>query len=268
MTWHVDDALLTRWVEGLDGALTGASVEQHLLHCADCRARVPQPADFGAVWTRVRDEIEVPAASRLERLLVRIGVSGPDARVIAVSPAFRAAWLSGLAIVLGFAVVAAMWGEARGQWLFVLVAPLVPAAGVAIGYDPQTEPAHELERVAPYSGARLVLLRSLVLIGTGTPVLFAASLLVPGDLWFLWLVPAAALTVAVLAVSTWFSPLESAGVLSLCWLAVAGSAGRGAAPERVLGSGFLLAYAGFAILAVVVLLLRRGFVGEVQGGTS
>jgi hypothetical protein len=268
MTWHVDDTLLTRWVDGSDGALTGASVEQHLLHCAECRARVPQPDDLGAIWANVRHTIEAPAPSWLERLLLRMKVSVPDARVIAKSPAFRAAWLSGLAVVLGFVVVAALWADSRGQWLFLLVAPLVPAAGVAIGYDPQTEPSREVESVTAYSGVRLVLLRSLVLIVTGLPLLLCASVLVAGGITFLWLVPAAALTVGVLAASTWVSPLEAAGVLGLCWAAVVGSAGRGARPEHLLAGGFLAAYTCLAVLAVLVLALRRAQLGEARGGAA
>ena len=36
-TWHVDPAALADYVEGRLDALTGASVEQHLLGCGACR---------------------------------------------------------------------------------------------------------------------------------------------------------------------------------------------------------------------------------------
>ena len=39
-TWHADDDLLARYVRGDAGAVQGASLEQHLIHCADCRARI------------------------------------------------------------------------------------------------------------------------------------------------------------------------------------------------------------------------------------
>ena len=37
--WHVDDAALRRWIDRADSLAEGASVEQHLLSCAACRAR-------------------------------------------------------------------------------------------------------------------------------------------------------------------------------------------------------------------------------------
>ena len=38
--WHVDDETLRRYVDRTDSLAEGASVEQHLLACAQCRARV------------------------------------------------------------------------------------------------------------------------------------------------------------------------------------------------------------------------------------
>ena len=38
--WHVDGETLRRYVERTDSVAEGASVEQHLLTCAQCRARV------------------------------------------------------------------------------------------------------------------------------------------------------------------------------------------------------------------------------------
>jgi hypothetical protein len=266
MTWHLDDALISGWVSGTDGSVVGASVEQHLLGCADCRARVPRPADLDDTWLRIRDELEAPRPSWVERGLARIGVPDADARVIAVSPAFQAAWLTGLAVILTFVVLAALWGDTRGQWLFVMVAPLVPAAGVAIGYDPETEPGLEQECATPYSRARMVLLRSLALIGTGIPLVVGLSLLLPGDISFLWLVPAATLTAAVLAASTWTAPLPAASALGFAWLVVVLSLSRGYAPEEVLKSGFLLAYFALGLASLVVVVVRRGRFGELVGG--
>ena len=38
--WHLDDDTLRRYVERTDSLAEGASVEQHLLTCEQCRARV------------------------------------------------------------------------------------------------------------------------------------------------------------------------------------------------------------------------------------
>ena len=76
----------------------GGSVEQHVLTCARCRARVNTAAlavdlpviDRPAVWDRTRDAIEVPRPSFFERLLARRRGSRPDeARLVAVASAFR-----------------------------------------------------------------------------------------------------------------------------------------------------------------------------------
>lgn len=260
MTWHVDDTALTRWVEGTDGSTAGASVEQHLLACAACRAKVPAPADLADVWARVRDELELPKPSLFERALLALGVNASDARVVAVSPLFRGAWLSGLALLLGFAGLAGAWGTNRGSFLFLLVAPLVPAAGVAVGYDPETEAALEQEAATPWSRFRLVMLRSIALLVTGLPLILAVSLLVPGQVAALWWVPATALTILVLALSTWTTPLVSTAAVATGWLAVAGIAGR--RPDRAVDETFLLAYAVLAAVGLVVLLSRRARLGE------
>ena len=43
--WHLDDAVLLRYVERTDLLAEGASVEQHLLCCEQCRARVNAAVD-------------------------------------------------------------------------------------------------------------------------------------------------------------------------------------------------------------------------------
>ncbi|MDP9182985.1 MAG: zf-HC2 domain-containing protein, partial [Actinomycetota bacterium] len=206
-TWHVDDAALTRWVEGTDGSVAGASVEQHLLTCAECRAKVTPEPLVDQVWNRVRDVVEVPRVSWLEHLLRRTGLPPADARIVAVSPAFRGAWLVGLMTLLAFVTAAGGYGAGRGQLAFLVIAPLVPALAVALGYDPELDEALESECATPYSRFRLVLLRSAALLVVAVPAFVVASLLLPGSIAFWWLLPAAACTALVLALSTWLVPL-------------------------------------------------------------
>jgi len=69
--WHLDDDTLRRYVERADSLAEGASVEQHLLSCEQCRVRVNATAsvtglsviDLAAVWDRTRDVVEVPRPS-------------------------------------------------------------------------------------------------------------------------------------------------------------------------------------------------------------
>ena len=255
--WHVDDAALARWVEGTDGSITGASVEQHLLSCAECRAKVPAEPVVEQVWARVQDVVEMPRESRLEQLLRRIGLPPADARIVAVSPAFRGAWLVGLTTLLAFVTVAGGYGAGRGQLAFLAIAPLVPALAVALGYDPELDEALETECATPYSRFRLVLLRSAALLLVAVPAFVVASMLLPGDIAFWWLAPAAGCTALVLALSTWVAPLTATGVVGTAWLVLVMEVARHGAPADVLGDEFLAAYAAASVAGLLLLTTRR-----------
>ncbi len=262
-TWHVDDQALARWVDGTDGSVAGASVEQHLLTCASCRGRVPAPDPLG--WERVREAVEAPRVSALERLLRRTGLPEADARVVAISPSFRAAWLVGTLAVLAFVTFAGASGAGRGQWAFLVIAPLVPALAVALGFDPELDEALETECATPYSRVRLVLLRSVALLVVIGPALAAASAVLPGSLAYGWLAPAAGCTAVVLALSTWVAPLTAAGAVATGWAVLVTSVARGGAASQVLDEEYVAAYALVGAGALLVLVLRRGSLAV--GGT-
>jgi hypothetical protein len=264
--WHLDDDALRRYVERTDSLAEGASAEQHLLACEPCRTRVTAAAsmiersviDFAAVWDRTRDAIEVPRPSVFERLLRGAGLPAPEARLVAVASAFRGVWLAGVAAVLVFAALAAAVGHARGVWLFLAVAPVVPCLVVAAGYDPRLDPALEPEMVTPYPALRLVLLRTVTVLALALPAVLLFGLVVPGEAPFAWLLPAVGFVAVVLAASTWVSPLRAAIVVSVAWLAVVWLlAARSGSPAAVLQAR---AQAGFLALAAAsfsIFLLRR-----------
>ncbi|HEY1639715.1 MAG TPA: hypothetical protein VGG35_03435 [Streptosporangiaceae bacterium] len=259
--WHLDDDLLRRYAERTDSLAEGASAEQHLLSCGPCRARVNAAAgviDVAAVWTRTQDTVEVPRPSVLERVLRVAGLPAHEARLVAVASAFRGAWLAGVATVLAFAGVAAAFGHARGMWLFLAVAPIVPCLVVASSYDPWLDVAFEPELVTPYPALRLVLLRTIAVLALALPLVLLFGLVVPGAAAFAWLLPATGFVAVVLAASTWVSPLRSACAVSAAWLAVIWLlAARSDAPEAVLQAR---AQAGFLILAAasfMIFLIRR-----------
>src|SRR5205814_7524251 len=134
--------------------------------------------------------------------------------------AFRGVWLVGVAAVLAFAAVAALIGHAHGLWWFLAVAPVAPCLVVAFSYDKRWDPALEPELVTPYPALRLVLLRTIAVLAVALPAEVLAGLLVPNQARYLWLLPAVGFTAAVLALSTWTSPLRAAVAVSLAWLAV------------------------------------------------
>jgi hypothetical protein len=242
--WHVDEQAVRRWIDRVDSLRDGASVEQHLLSCAECRARVtaaladaPAPGlvDLAAVWSRTRDAIELPRPSGFERLLRRAGLPGHEARLVAAASAFRRVWLAGVAAVLAFATLAAAVGHARGMWLFLAVAPLVPCIAVAFSYDPKLDPALEPELVTPYPALRLVLLRTVGFVA------------------------------AVLALSTWTSPLRAAIAVSAAWLVVVWLLmAQSGSPDAVLRARFQLCYLVLAAVSSVIFLARRRHLRELR----
>jgi hypothetical protein len=267
--WHVGDDLLQRYVTQTDSVVEGASVEQHLLACADCRGRVGAASgviDQAAVWSRTRDRLELPRPSVFERLLQRAGLPAHEARLVAVASAFRGAWLVGAVAILAFAGFAAASDRGDGVWIFLGVAPIVPCVVVAASYDPWLDPALEPELATPYPVLRLVLLRTIAVLVLALPAMVLIGLAVPGPAPFAWLLPAVGFVAVVLAASTWISPLlaavgVSSGWFVLVWLL----ATRSSSDEPVLTrspaqAGFL----GLAAIAAVILLLRQRRLGELR----
>jgi hypothetical protein len=264
--WHLGDDAVRRYAGRADSLAEGASAEQHLLCCGPCRARVTAAVsvseyrviDFAAVWDRTRDAVEVPRPSVFERVLRGAGLPACEARLVAVASAFRGVWLAGVAAVLVFAALAAALGHARGVWVFLAVAPVVPCLVVAAGYDPWLDPALEPELVTPYPALRLVLLRTVAVLALALPAVLLSGLVVPGETAFAWLLPAVGFVAVVLAASTWVSPLRAAIAVSLAWLAAVWLlAARSGSPESVLRGP---AQAGFLALAAAsfsVFLVRR-----------
>jgi hypothetical protein len=259
--WHADDELLARYVNGDAGAVRGASLEQHLTRCATCRARIVahvEPAPLELVWARVREVAEAPQPSLVERLLWRLGVSEPTARMVAVAPSLRTSWLSGLVATLAFVGLSSSFLGSSGEALFLLLAPLVPVVGVALAYGPDVDPAHEVAAAAPYPGSRLLLLRTAAVLCTSLPLVLVAGLLLPGLSWtsVAWLLPALAFTAVTLAASTWTQPTVAAAALVLCWSGAVVAAAFRQDPAAVLGPAQLLAYLALGIAAVIVLRRR------------
>ena len=264
--WHLDDDTLRGYVERTDSLAEGASAEQHLLSCEPCRARVTAAAsvielsviDFAAVWDRTRDAVEVPRPSVFERLLRGAGLPAPEARLVAVASAFRGVWLVGVAAVLVFAALAAAFGHARGMWVFLSVAPIVPCLVVASSYDPWMDPALEPELVTPYPVLRLVLLRTIAVLALALPAVLVFGLVVPGETAFAWLLPAAGFVAVVLAASTWFSPLRSAIAVSSAWLAaVSLLAARSGSADAVLQARAQAGFLALAAASSAIFLVRR-----------
>lgn len=232
-TWHLDTGLAGRYAGGRLSPVLAASVEQHLLGCASCRSLLTPHVDsarLDSVWADVIDRVEQPRRRLLERLLGRVGVGDATARLVAATPSLRGAWVSGTVLVLALALVAA-YVAPHGVAVYLALAPLLPTAGVALAYGPFADPTHEMVAATPYPALRLLALRTAVVVaGTLVPAV-VAGLLLPGGahLAVVWLLPALALTVGTVALSSRVTPHVAASGLAVVWLVVAL---RGLAPRR------------------------------------
>ena len=76
--------------------------------------------------------------------------------------------------------------------LFLLVAPLLPLAGVAAAYGPLVDPAYELALAAPLGSLRLLLLRAVAVVAVDDAARrWPRALALPGLDWTAaaWLLP-------------------------------------------------------------------------------
>jgi hypothetical protein len=230
----------------------------------DCRActgalRELMPSEpLDRAWRAIRSHVEEPRAGLVERLLGALGLSSESARLLAAVPAFRGAWLLGVFTVLVFAGAASLFADDLGLALFLVVAPLIPVAGVAAAFGGDADPAHEMVTVTAYSSLRLLLLRTAGVLMTSVPVTVLLGLALPGPAWLAvaWLTPAAAGIALTLALSPHFDTSGTAAVIGVVWSSAVLSAHHFGDPMQVVEPLMQLVLAAVALLATAVVLLR------------
>lgn len=209
----------------------------------------------------VLGEIAAPPRSRLERALLAMKVPEPTARLVAATPVLRTAWLVSVGVALLFASVAAKetWQAGDQLAIFLALAPIVPVAGVAMAYGPQSDRAYEVSIAAPMSGMRLLLLRTATVLAAAGALSLLAVLAAPTAGWLrlAWLLPGAATTSVTLAAATRTSLRRAASVVSVVWLClvivVAQAADDATAPFRLAGQA-----GAFAVTLLAVGMLAAG----------
>jgi len=223
MSWHVDRSLLERYITADLDDVRAASIEAHVIACPECRARLATGVDLARVervWHEVRDSIDKPQRRVIETLLLRCGMRDYSARLVAATPSLTGSWFTAVAVALAWAVVAARAGT-RGVLFFLVIAPLIPLAGIALSFGPRIDPTHELSVAAPMHGLRLLLLRAGCVLGTTLILVGIASIGLPDVGWkdAAWLLPALAVSLATIALATWIDPLAAAGIVGFVWIA-------------------------------------------------
>lgn len=225
MTWHADAQLLEHYASGQLPLADAASVEAHLLACAACRGGLAPQVDaprLAATWARIDAALDAPRLGPVERLLSRLGVSDHLARLLASTPSLRTSWLTAVTLALAFAVAAAYSGTGeRAVLVFLIVAPLLPLAGVAAAFAPGVDPAAEIALAAPMRTFRLLLVRASAVLVPTLVLTSLAALTLPGPGWAAtaWLLPSVALAVSALALSTYVSPAPAAVAIAVLWVA-------------------------------------------------
>lgn len=230
--WHVDDTVAIAYGTRRLDAVQRASVEAHAVRCKDCRAILAASAtgdhgradlDLDQLWTRIEAAVSAPELGRCGRALLRLGASMSDVVVTRVVAAQSRQWTIATTLVLAVTAVAAVLGPVDSTHAaFLVVAPLVPALGVAATYRLVPHGIDLLERASPFSPARMLLWRSAYVVVTAVPVAVAAGAAVlhhPGAA-VSWLLPALACTLCVAAASTWHDPVRPAAFVALGWTSV------------------------------------------------
>jgi hypothetical protein len=253
MSVHLEHEWLERYARGELDQARSFSVEAHLPACEPCRTAIAGLVDAGRLsrtWDAIDLAIDAPVPGPVERLLRRTGVPDHTARLLALTPSLRPSWLLAVAVVLAFGAVAADWRGETGLMAFLLVAPLLPLAGVAVAYGPHVDPAHEVAIAAPAGTLRVLLLRTVAVVVATTTLAAVAAATLPGFEWTAaaWLVPSLGLTLAALGLATSTGAAAACTIVAATWVCAVLAAWR-------VEDDPLTAFGGFGQLACLLAAL-------------
>jgi hypothetical protein len=219
------------------------------------------PQRIEANWRGIVAELDAPARSKVERVLLALRMPESVARTLVATPALRRAWFVATGVALLFGLGAADTSKPGASLLMLLaLAPMVPVVGVALAYGPGSDPAHEATIATPMSGLRLVLLRSTAVVACSMGAAGIATLLLRDKTWMsiAWLVPALALPAVCLALSTYMTPRRAAVLVGVVWLTPLSVINRNVTDELVVFRLWgQLAFGVVAVAAAATIAIRR-----------
>ncbi|MFG3135463.1 hypothetical protein ACGFZA_04475 [Streptomyces sp. NPDC048211] len=296
--WHVGDELAGRYAEGTAAETDAWSLEKHVESCALCAARVSaavrgrgaaapllegvraavlaaavaQPVR-GRSWDRTRAWGRSSGRGR-----PRSPVPGPATRrgrlLWAAGPALRGSWAAALVLVVLTAVALAYGGGLGGSArpLLLVVAPVLPLAGVGLSYGRSADPMHEIAATTPGGGLRLLLIRTAAVLAVTVPALALAWAVLPpsaaGPGVVAWLLPGLAMTLGALALGSYVGCRTGTSSVAVCWalaVVVPAFTTMPSEPDAPLAAGARYfagpaaqgAWAAAAVLCAGLLTLRR-----------
>ena len=178
----------------------------------------------------VMGEILAPRRSRFERCLLRLRMPEPTARLVAATPSLRWSWIAAVCAVLLFAASASGNATRPADQLAVLLAlaPLVPIVAVAATYGPRADRSYEVTLVAPLSGLRLLIVRTLTVVAATAAITLLAAVTAPTGGWlrFAWLLPSAATTTVTLALASRIPIAKATAIVGVSWLLIVVAVGQ------------------------------------------
>ncbi|MFF2897762.1 zf-HC2 domain-containing protein [Streptomyces sp. NPDC057966] len=143
----------------------------------------------------------------------------------AAGPALRGSWLVALVLV-AVGAVALAYGAGAGEAvrpLLLVVAPVLPLAGVGLSYGRHADPMHEITAATPSGGLRLLLTRAAAVLVVSLPVLTLAGAALPASAGrtgaAAWLLPGLAMTLAALALGSYVGCRTGATSVAVAWAA-------------------------------------------------
>ena len=219
------------------------------------------PQRLDSNWRAIVAELDAPARSKLERVLLMVRMPESTARTLVATPALRRAWFVATGVALLFGLGAADTSKPGASLLMLLaLAPMVPVVGVTLAYGPGSDPAHEVTLATPMSGLRLVLLRSTAVVACSIAAAGIATLLLRDKTWMsiAWLVPSLALPAVCLALSTFMAPRRAAVLVGVLWLVPLSVINRNVTDELVVFRQWgQLALVVLGIVAAAMVSVRR-----------
>lgn len=209
MNFHVEPETVDLYQTHQTDRVTSASIESHLMVCDICRDRLTADSDLvDRTWRGILEEVEPGVPGPLERGLRFVRVPGHIARLVAVSPHLRLSFALGVIFAVLFALTATTTDrDGPAHVLFMLIAPLLPVAGVALAYGRSVDPVFEMTSATPISPLRLLLLRasSVLVFSIGISLLVWPLVPAPSSFGVVaWLLPAMTLTVLTIALASRF----------------------------------------------------------------
>lgn len=269
----LDPELAHRYVAGTTVPSEFVAIERAMDRSPQWRAlvgsQVPRQRLEGN-FTAITAELDAPARGWIERVMQRLGLPEHVARLMSATAVLRRSWYLASVLVLFFGLAAADPGRSDGSLaVFLVVAPLVPVLGVGLAYGPGIDPAHDMTVATPLSGFRLLLLRSVTVLATSVVFGGIGAVLVAQDHGvrvLAWMLPALALTLATLAVSTVVATRLAAGLVAGGWLLAVTVVTRTATELTLFGGPAQPVYVALAAVAGALVVAKRDVfeVGESQ----